>query len=119
MKETCPCSSNTLVSFIEYEQVFKWHRYGMYSQRVRTMNTSIKMLEHTWQEWHGLTFHEKRQPVNVDRMVRQTEAAIMKPYEDFFQPSRGAAKPSEARHSAGRDSDSGSHSNHDARQRHV
>ena len=91
----------------------------MYSQRVRTLNTSIKMLEQTWQEWHGLTFHEKRQPVNFDRLVRQTEAAIMKPYEDFFQPSTGATKQRQAEDSSEGDTDSGLHSNRNARQRRV
>ena len=63
-------------------------------QRVRSQNMAIKMLEQAWQEWHGLTFHEKRLPVNFDRLVSQTEAAIMKQYEDNFQPSRGAATKS-------------------------
>jgi hypothetical protein len=88
-------------------------------QRVRTLNTSIKMLEQAWQDWHGLTFHEKRQPVNFDRLVRQTEAAIMRQYEDDFQPSRGAVTKAEASNTGDDESNNDATSKRGAGRRNV
>ena len=102
-KDLWIAASTALVSFFS-----TWLDYGDYSQRVRTSNTSIKMLEQAWQEWHGLTFHEKRQPVHFDRLVRQTEDAIMAEYAAFFQPSRTAATKESGKSSS--DGDSNHHS---------
>ena len=54
---------------------------GDYKRHVHTTNLAITMLEAAESDWTALTFVQKRDPKHKDRLVRQTEAAIMAFYE--------------------------------------
>eukprot|EP01046_Picozoa_sp_COSAG06_P014161 COSAG06_NODE_871_length_11856_cov_6.434039_1_plen_960_part_10 len=54
---------------------------GDYKRILHIKNISISRIEAAKQEWLGLTVIEKRDQRNKDRLVQETEAAIMAPFE--------------------------------------
>jgi hypothetical protein len=68
-------ASTALVSFFTTAQ-----ENGGYKQEVQYTHVGIKKLKIAEQEWKCLTFAAKRDPRNRDKLVRQTEDAVMELY---------------------------------------
>lgn len=90
-------SSTALVSFFQ-----TWLENGQYNQRVKTNQKSIKQLAQREYLWRALTFHEKRQPDQRDKLVEETEAAIMAIYDRLYDTTFAApsAKWDDKEHAA-------------------